>query len=113
MPTQSDDLKKRLQERANEAIEKLLAQKGGRRDLSMDEMEDLVGDFELEVRQMTMQEMVAEAQQNQSGMCETCGGKLRYKGKKPKQVVTLRGEVTVERDYYQCETCGSGYFPPG
>ena len=39
MPSQSDDLKQRLQERANEAIEKLLAQKGGRRDLSMDEME--------------------------------------------------------------------------
>jgi Zn finger protein HypA/HybF involved in hydrogenase expression len=113
MPPQSNDLKKRLQERAHEAIEKLLAQKAGRRDLSMSEMEDLVGEFELEVRQTLMQEMVADAQQTQSGLCETCGGKLRYKGKKPKRVVTLRGEVTVERDYYQCETCGSGHFPPG
>jgi YgiT-type zinc finger domain-containing protein len=106
-------LKKRLQERANEAIEKLLVQKGGRRDLSMDEMEDLVGDFELEVRQSLMQEMVADVQETAVGLCETCGGKLRYKGKKPKRVVTLRGEVTVERDYYQCGACGSGYFPPG
>ena len=113
MPSQSDELKKRLQERANEAIEKLLAQKGGRQDLSMDEMEDLVGEFELEVRQSLMQEMVADAQETQSGLCETCGGKLRDKGKKPKRVVTLRGEVKVERDYYQCETCGRGYFPPG
>ena len=112
MPTQSDDLKKRLQERANEAIEKLLTQKGGRRDLSMDEMEDLVGDFELEVRQSLMQEIIADTQETQAGLCERCGGKLRYKGKKPKRVVTLRGEVTVERDYYQCETCGRGYFPP-
>jgi YgiT-type zinc finger domain-containing protein len=113
MPEKSESLKKRLQERANEAIEKLLAQKDGRRDLSMDEMEDLVGEFELEVRQSLMQEMVADAQETSSGLCESCGGKLRYKGKKRKRVVTLRGEVMVERDYYQCETCGSGYFPPG
>jgi YgiT-type zinc finger domain-containing protein len=112
MSPQSDDLEKRLQQRAYEAIEKLLEQKGGRRDLSMSEMEDLVGEFELEVRQSLMQEMVIDAQKTQSGLCEACGGKLRYKGKKPKRVVTLRGEVTVERDYYQCETCGSGYFPP-
>lgn len=113
MSSQADDLKKRLQERANEAIEKLLSQKGGRRDLSMDEMEDLVGEFELEVRQSLMQEIIADTQETQVGLCETCGGKLRYKGKKLKRVVTLRGEVTVERDYYQCKICGSGYFPPG
>jgi hypothetical protein len=113
MPTESDELKKRLQERANEAIEKLLVQKDGRRDLSMDEMEDLVGEFELEVRQSLMQEMVADVQETAASLCETCGGKLRYKGKKPKRIVTLRGEVRLERDYYQCETCGNGYFPPG
>ena len=39
MPTSSDELKKRLQKRAHEAIEKLLAQKGERRDLSMNELE--------------------------------------------------------------------------
>jgi uncharacterized protein with PIN domain len=113
MLPQSNDLKQRLQERAYEAVEKLLEQKAGRRDLSMSEMEDLVGEFELEVRQSLMQEMVADCQERQSGLCETCSGKLRYKGKKPKRVVSLRGEVTVERDYYQCETCGAGYFPPG
>jgi len=113
MSTPSDDLKKRLQKRANRAIEKLLEQKGDRRDLSMDEMEDLVGEFELEVRQSLMQEIIEDTQETQVGLCETCSGKLRYKGKKPKQVVTLRGEVTVERDYYQCETCDSGYFSPG
>ena len=113
MPTPSDELKKRLEKRVDEAIEKLLEQKAGRRDLSMSEMEDLVGDFEIEIRQSLLQEMVIDVQEIRPGLCETCGGKLRYKGKKPKQVATLRGEVTVERDYYQCETCGTGYFPPG
>jgi hypothetical protein len=112
MTSTSDDLEKRLQKRTQEAIEKLLEQKAGRRDLSMSEMEDLVGEFEADVRQALMQETVADAQGHNRGLCEACGGRLRYKGKKPKQVVTLRGEVKVERDYYQCETCGAGYFPP-
>jgi uncharacterized protein with PIN domain len=113
MTSAGDDLEKRLKQRANEAIHKLLEQKAGRRDLSMSEMEDLVGEFELEVRQALMQEIVADAQTSNQGLCETCGGKLRYKGRKPKQVVTVRGEVQLERDYYQCETCAAGYFPPG
>jgi len=113
MSTTSDDLEKRLHKRAQEAVEKLLEQKAGRRDLSLSEMEDLVGDFEIEIRQSLMQEMVADAQATQQGLCEACGGKLRSKGKKPKQVVTVRGEVKVARDYYQCERCGTGYFPPG
>lgn len=113
MSTTADDLEKRLQKRAQEALEKLLEQKAGRRDLSMSEMEDLVGAFEIEIRQSLMQEIVAEAQTSQQGLCQACGGKLRYKGKKTKHVVTVRGEVVVERDYYQCERCRTGYFPPG
>jgi uncharacterized protein with PIN domain len=113
MASISDDLEKRLQKRVQEAVQKLLEQKAGRRDMSMSQMEELVGDFEVAVRQSLMQEIVADAQADNRGLCEACGGKLRCKGKKPKQVVTLRGEVKVERDYYQCETCGKGYFPPG
>jgi hypothetical protein len=113
MRSTSDDLEKRLEKRVQEALQKLLEQKAGRRDLSMSEMEDLVGDFEVEVRQSLLQEIVADVQAEKRGLCEACGGRLRYKGKKPKHVVTLRGEVRVERDYYQCEGCGKGYFPPG
>lgn len=113
MASTSDDLEKRLQKRVQGSLQKLLEQKAGRRDLSMSEMEDLVGDFEVEVRQALMQEIVVDAQADHRGLCEAWSGRLRYKGKKPKQVVTLRGEVKVERDYYQCATCGKGYFPPG
>jgi hypothetical protein len=113
MSSTSDELEKRLQKRAHEAIQKLLEPKADRRDLSMSEMEDLVGDFEIDIRQSLMQEMVAEVQADHRGLGEAWGGRLRYKGKKPKPVVTLRGEVKVERDYYQCERCGKGYFPPG
>jgi YgiT-type zinc finger domain-containing protein len=113
MSSEQAELETRMVKQAEKAIRHLLEQKSGRRDLSMSEMEDLVGRFEVEVRQALMQEMVADAQVDKRGLCETCGGRLRYKGKKTKQVVTLRGEVRLERDYYQCEQCGAGYFPPG
>ncbi len=113
MSAHAPDLEARLLKRAQEAIRKLLEEKGERRDLSMSEMEDLVGVLEVNLGQGVMQEMVDEAQSQAAGLCPECGGKLRNKGKKPKQVVTLRGEVQVERDYYQCEKCKRGYFPPG
>jgi uncharacterized protein with PIN domain len=108
-----EDLEVRLLKQAEKAIRHLLEQKGERRDLSMSEMEDLVGELEIDLRQALMQELVDEAQARDGGLCVECGGKLRYKGKKAKRVVTLRGEVEIERDYYRCETCQRGYFPPG
>lgn len=113
MTENPDNLKNRLRQHAEASVDRLLEQKAGRRDLSMTEMEDLVGQLEMELRQALMQELVNEAQIEDVGLCPECSGKLRYKGKKRKQVVTVRGEVKVERDYYHCAECGSGYFPPG
>lgn len=113
MAEQTDALKTRLVAQAQAAIDKLLEEKQDRRDLSMSEMERLVGDLEVELRQALMQTLVAESQAQGPGLCPACGGKLRMKGKRAKQVVTVRGEVVVERDYYVCSACGTGYFPPG
>jgi len=43
--------------------------------------------------------------------CPQCGGKLKAKGKRRKWVLTQAGEVQVERDYYYCEQCKTGFFP--
>lgn len=106
-------LESHLVAQARTAITKLLEQKAGRRDLSLSEMERLVGELEVELRQAVMQVLVEESQTQGPGVCRECGGKLRHKGKRRKQVVTARGEVVVERDYYRCSTCGAGFFPPG
>ena len=45
--------------------------------------------------------------------CPICGGKLRRKGRKEKVVVSLVGEVKVERDYFYCPHCQRGFFPLG
>lgn len=113
MSSNRDDLEARLLEKAEKAIRKLMEQKSGRRDLSRSEMENLVGELEIDLRQALMQELVDEAHRQGVGLWADCAGRLRYKGKKPKRVVTLRGEVEVERDYYYCETCKRGDFPPG
>lgn len=113
MSSDEAELEAQLVTQARTAIAKLLEQKAGRRNLSLSEMENLVGELEVDLRQAVMQTLVEESQTQGSGGCPECGGKLRQKGKRRKQVVTVRGEVVVERDYYVCSVCGAGYFPPG
>ena len=113
MPESCDELEAGLLEQARIAIRKLLEQKDGRRDLTMTEMEDMVGELEVELRQAVRQQLVEDSQTQDQDLCSECGGKLRNKGKRKRRVVTVRGEVEVERDYYVCTGCGAGYFPPG
>lgn len=40
-----------------------------------------------------------------------CGGQARCAGRRPKKLVTLLGEVIVERPYYHCRRCGNGLVP--
>ena len=113
MPEERQELENGLIEQAKQAIRTMLAAKDGRRDLSMIEMEDLVGDLETDFRQSVMQTLVAESQAKEKGFCPHCQGKLCPKGKKRKRVITIRGEVEAEREYYVCVECGTGYFPSG
>jgi uncharacterized protein with PIN domain len=113
MSSEKDELEVRLLKQAEKAIHHLLEQKGERRDLSISEMEALVGELEMDLRQTWMQELVDETYRPETSVCEACGGKLRAKGKKSRRIVTLRGEVEVQRDYYYCDRCKRGYFPPG
>lgn len=106
------DIEERLLMRAKQSISQMLADKGGRRDLSMTEMEDLVGDLERDFRQRVMQELVDESQAKKTERCPQCQGKLRNKGQRKKGIITVRGEVEAQRDYYVCIDCGAGYFPP-
>jgi hypothetical protein len=64
------------------AITKLLEQKQGRRNLSLSEMERLVGEMDSDLRQAVMETLVEESQTQGQGLCPTCGGKVRHKGKR-------------------------------
>ena len=53
---------------------------------------------------------------NEDEPCEArkacaCGKEARCAGKRSKKIVTVLGEVVVERPYYHCERCGQGFAP--
>jgi len=59
---------------------------------------------------------VVEAQDKRQDVpgpvCSVCGREMRLKGQKRRQMLTLMGDVTVERAYYYCPRCRRGFFPP-
>jgi len=111
MLTNRDDLKAKLLAQAEAAIDKLLSDERLSEQMTMSEIEAVVGVSEADFRQRTLEEIIA-TQQEKAKSCPMCGGSLRNKGKRKKRVVTLRGESEIERTYYHCETCKKGYFPP-
>jgi uncharacterized protein with PIN domain len=74
----------------------------------------------LELRRRMGQEMLAVvlsgqemSQPAENPKCPRCGAEMRYKGQKEKAVESRVGGLEVERGYYYCACCGSGFFPPG
>ena len=111
MPNKKDELKAKLLAEAEASIDQLLSDDRMSNQMTMTQIEDVIGEMEKEFRQRVLQEVMGE-QADQSVNCPECGGKLRNKGKHSKKIVSLRGETDVERTYYQCEDCGKGVFPP-
>jgi uncharacterized protein with PIN domain len=111
MPTNHDDLKAKLLAEAEAAIDKMLSDERLSQQMTMSEIEAVVGESEADFRQRALEEIIT-MQQEEAKTCPLCGDSLRNKGKRKKRVVTLRGESEIERTYYHCETCQKGYFPP-
>ena len=45
--------------------------------------------------------------------CTECGHEMHYKGQKERQLVSMLGEVPLNRGYYYCSACQRSDFPPG
>ncbi|NJO20149.1 MAG: hypothetical protein HC838_08945 [Spirulinaceae cyanobacterium RM2_2_10] len=99
MSTQRDDLKAKLLAQAEAAIDKLLSDERVSEQMTLSEIEAVVGESEADFRQRTLEEIIAMQQEN-AKTCPLCGSQLRNKGKRKKRVVTLRGESEIERTYY-------------
>ena len=112
MPTRREALKAKLLARAEATIDNLLEDERLHEKMTLSEIERVVGVSEADFRQAALEEIIA-LQQETPTTCPICGGKLENKGKRRKQVVSLRGEAEIERTYYQCQSCKRGYFPPG
>jgi YgiT-type zinc finger domain-containing protein len=112
MPTSRAELKAKLLAQAEAAIDAMLDDERLHERMTFSEIEQVIGGSEADFRQAALDEIIA-MQQDKPSHCPLCGGRLENKGKRNKHVVSLRGEATIERTYYQCQQCGHGYFPPG
>ncbi len=43
--------------------------------------------------------------------CGGCGGRARYAGRRAKTATTVLGALRLERAYYRCARCGTGFHP--
>lgn len=58
-----------------------------------------------------LQTLLNEDEPSQPQRPCACGGQARCAGKRPKKIVTILGQVLVERPYYHCQRCGAGFAP--
>jgi hypothetical protein len=115
MAQNADDLETQLLAQAQVAIRAMLAKKKPTDEITLTEIERLVGTLGDELLAGVTQTLVNDAQQGQKPAvgCPECEEIMTYKGMKARQVVTVRGEVVVERAYYYCHRCRRGFFPSG
>lgn len=111
MSAEKAELRAKLLAQAEAAIDRMLSDERLNETMTLSDIEAVIGVSEADFRQRVLEEIISLQEDNPSA-CALCGGSLRNKGKRKKRVVTLRGETDIERNYYQCETCSKGYFPP-
>ncbi len=111
---EEEEMKVEMQAEAEEAIKRLVEAAKEKGELTLSDIERLVRKAGEEVMTaLTTRLVEAEAQGGGSMVCPECGGRLRYKGRKARDLMTETGEVRIERGYYYCPSCGTGIFPPG
>jgi len=115
MATNRETLEQKLLEQAQQVVGKLLDDLPASSDITLSDMERATGMMGQAMMQQTMQQLVESQQQAPVDdlRCESCHERLSRRGKRKRRIVTVRGEVEVERSYYVCPKCGTGRFPPG
>jgi hypothetical protein len=110
-----EQLRQRLEGRAQEAIEEILDWGEQTPAPTLSQLEEKV----LELRERLGVEMVEVLMSGQEATqpateprCGGCGDKLRFKGRKARVVETRLGALRLERGYYHCVRCQGGLFPP-
>ena len=113
-PDRRQALKEKLMAGLMEQVDAYLDWYENVEDLKFRDIEQQVLETRKEVGVQLAETIVAE----ESGRittamrCPVCGGKLHKKGRKEKRVVSLAGEVKIEREYIYCPHCQRGFFPP-
>lgn len=116
MKKSREKLKEELLGQAEAEIEAILDWHQSHQKPTFTEMEEEM----LVVRQKLSQEMtkslLKDQESNRPGpgpKCKKCGKEMRYKGQKNKKLSSSLGEIEMERGYYYCPECRTGFFPSG
>jgi hypothetical protein len=114
---QKREIRQRFVAKAEEVFDIAMEQGEGREDISLSQIEEIVNELKFELTGMLVESVVEVQARRQSGpgpICSGCGGEMRYKGEKTRPgILTSQGAIKLERSYYYCEQCKSGFFPPG
>ena len=104
-----------LKAKADEIIERLLDWTDAVERPNLTQIEDIVLGLREELSQSMVENVISAQESVQPAAqmrCPTCGGEMRAKGRRPRQLESRVGEMRLERGYYTCPQCGSGIFPP-
>lgn len=114
MPTNRETLEQKILEQAQQVVRKMLDDLPESSDITLSDMESATGMMGQALMHQTMQQLVESQQQASVDdvCCESCHERMSRRGKRKRRIVTVRGEVEVERSYYVCPQCGTGRFPP-
>jgi hypothetical protein len=63
------------------------------------------------LKELAEQEGIGEYLADRS--CPECGGVMRYKGERKREIGHSEGVTTIERGYHWCDECGHTFFPSG
>lgn len=113
MSTEHERLKSNIMGQVEELVEQALAQ--GERPLTLTQIEELA----LAARGVLSQAMTHGLLEQQTRtiapelpVCPGCQRRMQPKGKKQRYLRTRSGDVALQRPYFYCPHCRSGYFPP-
>ena len=109
-------IKAELMKQAEAVIDELLAWHEVTERPNLSQVEEKV----LELRQRLSEEMAVTVIEHQAAVrpvpgpkCTQCGQEMHYKDMKEKTVTSWVGALNLERGYYYCDQCRTGFFPPG
>ncbi len=109
-----EELKARLLAEAEAIINEIVGEKETNQPRTLNEIEQAALKAGQQVKASVLAGLVANVPKaNEGQTCPQCGRKLKRKGKRFKWVLTQAGEVQMERDYYYCPQCKTGFFPHG
>lgn len=114
MSQDRSELEQQLRAKAEAAIRSMLDALPDKADLTMDDMEDLIVKMGQDIMRESIQGVAQHKQAEPSQVrCQACQVRMQKRGTRKKHVVTKRGEIEVQQQYYVCPQCGAGVFPPG